>query len=94
MQRKLMTPVEVAEALRETDGWTADDDRLRRRFEFENFDQSLDFVNRVGVIANELDHHPDITFGWGYAEVETTTHDRGGITDYDLELARRIDALD
>jgi len=41
----------------------------------------LAFVNRVGEIAEATDHHPDITFGWGYAEISTTTHDRDGITD-------------
>jgi len=40
-----------------------------------------------------LDHHPDIKFGWGYAKVKTTTHDRDGVTDFDIELARQIDAL-
>ena len=54
---------------------------------------ALDFVNRVGVLAEAADHHPDITFGWGYAELELTTHDRGGITDVDVELAKRIDTL-
>jgi 4a-hydroxytetrahydrobiopterin dehydratase len=93
MERELLTADEIEEALREADGWTVSDAKLQRRYEFENFDQSLTFVNAIAAIANELDHHPDITFGWGYAEVATTTHDRGGITDFDLELARRIDAI-
>jgi 4a-hydroxytetrahydrobiopterin dehydratase len=63
---------------------------LKRRFEFGNFAESLDFVNRIGVIAETENHHPDITFGWGYAEIAFTTHDRGGITDVDFALAKRL----
>jgi Pterin-4a-carbinolamine dehydratase len=53
----------------------------------------LAFVNRVGEIAESMDHHPDIKFGWGYAKISTTTHDRGGVTDVDLALAGKIDAI-
>jgi 4a-hydroxytetrahydrobiopterin dehydratase len=66
---------------------------LSRRYEFANFAEALAFVNRVGEIAEAADHHPDITFGWGYAEISTTTHDRNGITDVDFALASKIDAL-
>ena len=66
---------------------------LRRRFEFANFAESLAFVNSVGAIAEALDHHPDITFGWGYADVTTTTHDRGGVTGFDIALAQQVNAI-
>jgi 4a-hydroxytetrahydrobiopterin dehydratase len=72
------------------EGWTLEDKVLLRRFEMENFAASLALVNRIGEIAESLDHHPDITFGWGYAEIRTTTHDRGGVTDFDIELAGRV----
>lgn len=91
MERKLLSPEEVTAALAGLDGWRAEDGSLKRRFEFANFAEALAQVNRIGAIAEELDHHPDITFGWGYAEVLTTTHDRGGITPFDIELAARID---
>jgi 4a-hydroxytetrahydrobiopterin dehydratase len=93
MERKKLSPDEVAEKLQDLEGWTADGDSIKRRFKFENFAQSLEFVNKVGAIAEKADHHPDITFGWGYVEVETTTHDRGGVTGFDIELARQIDSL-
>ena len=44
-------------------------------------------------IAEKLDHHPDITFGWGYAEINLTTHDRGGLTDFDFAVAREINVI-
>jgi len=88
-----MTPEEVEGRLAATDGWRAGEDGLRKRFEFENFAESLAFVNRVGEIAESVDHHPDITFGWGYAELKTITHDRGGITDVDFALVDKIDKI-
>jgi 4a-hydroxytetrahydrobiopterin dehydratase len=88
-----MSAEEVEGRLAETNGWRVDGESLFKRFEFSNFAESLAFVNRVGEVAERADHHPDITFGWGYAELRTMTHDRGGITDVDLALVREIDAL-
>ncbi|NOT46259.1 MAG: 4a-hydroxytetrahydrobiopterin dehydratase [Acidobacteria bacterium] len=90
MERRKLTPDEVKDALNRLEGWTGGDDAIKRRYEFKNFAESLAFVNKVGAVAEELDHHPDITFGWGYAEIESTTHDRGGVTDIDVALARQI----
>jgi 4a-hydroxytetrahydrobiopterin dehydratase len=91
MERKLLGVDEIEAALEGLGSWTVKDKSLSRRFEFTNFAQALAFVNRVGEIAETLDHHPDITFGWGYAEIVTTTHDRGGVTGLDVELAKQID---
>jgi 4a-hydroxytetrahydrobiopterin dehydratase len=93
VQRKKMTTDEIETAIGSTKKWSMDGDSLLKRFEFENFAQSLSFVNKVGEIAEAADHHPDITFGWGYAEVRTTTHDRGGVTDVDFALVEKIDGL-
>ena len=93
MERKLLTPDETYAALKGLDGWAHHGNVLKRRFDFENFARALSFVNAVGAIAESLNHHPDIKFGWGYAVIETTTHDRGGITDFDTSLAGRIDTL-
>lgn len=94
MERKLLTNDELEQAIGKLEGWSVDGKTIVRRFEFANFASSLAFVNRVGEIAETLDHHPDTTFGWGYAEVATTTHDRGGVTDFDLELARSINKIE
>lgn len=93
MERKILSTGEIAERSAGIRDWTVRDTVLHKRFEFPNFAESLVFVNRVGEIAESLDHHPDIKFGWGYAELETTTHDRGGLTDFDFGLARRVDEL-
>lgn len=93
MDRKLISADEIAEGLKSLEGWTVDGKTLKRRYEFDNFADALRFVNKVGEVAEGLDHHPDISFGWGYAEIATTTHDRGGITDMDTTLAATIAKL-
>ena len=94
MERKKMSTEEAVDQVAKTAGWKVENDALAKRFEFKNFAESLAFVNRVGEIAEAADHHPDITFGWGYAELRTTTHDRGGITDVDFALVEKIDKLE
>ena len=93
MERRLLNEDEIADALSDLDGWEVKNNSLTKKYSFANFADALAFVNRVGEIAEAADHHPDITFGWGYAEISTTTHDRGGITDVDLVLASKIVAL-
>ena len=93
MERRKLTEEEARERLAGLEGWRFKEDKIKKSFEFENFAAALAFVNQVGEIAERLDHHPDIKFGWGYAKVKTTTHDRDGVTDFDIELARQIDGL-
>ena len=93
MERKKLSPEEILYNLAEMEDWRAESDVLKKRFEFKNFSEALEFVNRVGTIAERLDHHPDISFGWGYAEINLTTHDRGGITDFDFAVAKEINEI-
>lgn len=93
MERKILDTDQLTDTLKTLDGWIADGVLLKKSFKFANFAEALDHVNRIGVLAEAADHHPDITFGWGYADVVMTTHDRGGITDVDVALARKIDEL-
>ena len=91
--RVLLSDSDLKSNLEKLPEWSVDGKLLKRRFKFSNFAESLAFINKVGVIAEEADHHPDIYFGWGYAEVTLTTHDRGGITDLDFEVASKIDGI-
>jgi 4a-hydroxytetrahydrobiopterin dehydratase len=68
-----------------------DDQRLAKTFLFPDFAAALAFVNRVGAIAEEQGHHPDLHLAWGRVDVETWSHDAGGITDRDFRLAEAID---
>lgn len=74
-------------------GWTDDGEALTKTFERGNFNGSIAFVNAVSVVANHLDHHPDITISWNKVTIRTWSHDAGAITDRDAALARAIDAI-
>lgn len=76
------------------EGWERRGGAIERGFEFKDFDEALAFVNRVGAEAQTLDHHPDILMhDWNGVRVTCSTHSAKGITDHDIELARRINAL-
>ena len=66
---------------------------LKRVYRFKNFREALDFVNKVGKLAEEHGHHPDISFGWGYAEVTVWTHKIDGLTESDFVFAAKVDTL-
>jgi 4a-hydroxytetrahydrobiopterin dehydratase len=93
MGREKLSAEEIADRLAGLEGWRVRDESLVKRFEFVNFGAALEFVNEVGAVAEDLDHHPDITFGWGYAEILFTTHDAGGITALDFDLAAKVDLI-
>ena len=73
--------------------WTDAKGKLFRRFEFSNFLKALDFVNKIGDLAENANHHPDITFGYGYVEVYLITHSKNEITAKDKDLAKAIDQI-
>jgi 4a-hydroxytetrahydrobiopterin dehydratase len=93
MERRKLTIGEIQQRLSGLTDWNVASDKLARKFTFKNFAESLEFINRVGAIAERRDHHPDVLFGWGYAEIFITTHDAGGITERDFELAREINTI-
>jgi 4a-hydroxytetrahydrobiopterin dehydratase len=83
---------ELARRAEALPGWrVADGARLTKSFLFPDFKTALDFVNRVGEAAEERGHHPDLHLAWGRVDVETSTHDAGGITEADFDLAQAID---
>jgi 4a-hydroxytetrahydrobiopterin dehydratase len=93
MERRKLSAEEIEANLSDLKDWTVANEKLSKKFEFKNFAESLAFVNQVGEIAERRDHHPDILFGWGYAEFFITTHDAGGITESDFALARKINEI-
>jgi 4a-hydroxytetrahydrobiopterin dehydratase len=66
---------------------------LRKVFRFKNFREALGFVNKVGELAEEQGHHPDISFGWGRVEVTIWTHKIDGLTESDFIFAAKVDTL-
>jgi len=67
--------------------------KIERRFEFDNFEKALQFVNRVGALAEKEGHHPDLTFGWGYCVVLFYTHKIQGLHENDFIMAAKVDRL-
>ena len=85
---------ELDDLRRQVPEWeVVEEHHLRRRFRFKNFREALGFVNRVGELAEEQGHHPDVRFGWGYAEVTVYTHKIDGLTESDFILAAKISEL-
>lgn len=68
-----------------------DEPRLTRTFRFPDFRTALDFVNRVGEVAEAESHHPDLCLAWGRVDVTTWSHDAGGLTESDFVLAAKVD---
>jgi 4a-hydroxytetrahydrobiopterin dehydratase len=66
---------------------------LYKKYDFKNFLESQIFINKVGEISENEGHHPDISFGWGYAELKITTHAIEGLSENDFILAAKIDQL-
>ena len=66
---------------------------MHKKFNFKNFLDSQDFINKVGRISEDEGHHPDISFGWGYAEIKISTHAIEGLSKNDFILAAKIDHL-
>lgn len=83
------------EYLKDTPEWMLSDDgkRITRTFKFKNFKDALAFANRVGAIAEEEGHHPDMLVAWGKVGVTLTTHAIGGLSENDFILAAKINAL-
>lgn len=74
-------------------GWERAGAALSREFEFANFVGSVEFINRITPVAEELNHHPDLEISWNKVLVKLSTHSEGGITEADFDLATRIDGL-
>ena len=92
-------PFDIAEIhkyLKKVDGWDIIKNKeniflLEKKFTFKNFLESQKFVNEVAKISEEEGHHPDISFGWGYAKIDITTHAIEGLSENDFILAAKID---
>ena len=83
----------VETALKDLPGLGLDQDKLYREFVFEDFSQAFAFMSRVELASETADHHPEWFNVYNRVVVDLTTHDAGGITELDLQLARRMEAL-
>ena len=75
------------------DNWEKYGNSLRREFKFDDFSGSVDFVNRLTPVANEMNHHPDLFISWNLVRVSLLSHSEHGITENDFVLAKKLDEL-
>ena len=90
-----LSETERAELLPSLDGWTMVEgrDAIRKRFAFGDFVEAFGWMTRVALVAERMNHHPEWTNVYRTVEVTLTTHDAGGLTRRDVELARRMDQV-
>lgn len=88
-----LDPESVKERLKSLEGWRLEGNGIVKEFEFEDFDAAIDFIVKLAPIANRLDHHPDIYNSYNRVRLFLTTHEEGGLTEKDFELAAQIDRL-
>ena len=89
---------EIHKYQKKVDGWNIVKNEknvylLEKNFVFKNFLLSQNFVNQVGKLSEEEGHHPEISFGWGYAKINITTHAIEGLSENDFILASKIDQI-
>jgi len=83
----------VRARLSELDGWSLEGDAIRREFTFDGFREAIGFINRIADLADDANHHPELTNVYATVTVVLTTHDAGGVTEKDLALAESIDQV-
>jgi 4a-hydroxytetrahydrobiopterin dehydratase len=93
MSRAKLADAEVQERLAALPGWSLRSGKLFRELSFASFVEAFGFMSSVALVAERMDHHPEWSNVYARVVIELTTHDAGGITERDFELARKIEAL-
>ena len=91
---QLLSPDDIKIALRDLPGWQLDDHHLRKEFVFPTFTDAMVFVNEVAQAAEDMNHHPDIAIHQNTVRLATTSHDVMGITQRDVEIAKRAQEVE
>ena len=91
--KRLLSDEEITAALGELPGWERQGDKLAAIFRFSDFSEAFGFMSRVALISERLFHHPEWSNVWSTVEIAITNHAAGGLTELDLEFARRVNAL-
>ena len=88
-----LTPAEIDQLPQHLPGWSLVDGKLHRELVFADFNEAFGFMSRVALIAEAMGHHPEWRNVWNRVVVDLTTHDTGGLSSLDRQLAQRINAL-
>jgi 4a-hydroxytetrahydrobiopterin dehydratase len=90
---ELIKSDDLKNRLKKVPEWELEKKHIERTFEFDDFTESIDFVNAVAEVAEDEEHHPDIDIRYNKVRLILSTHSKGGLTDLDFSLAERIDTL-
>jgi len=93
VSRQKLPDSEITAALAGLAGWSYANGKLHREFKFENFVAAWGFMSSCALVAESMNHHPDWSNVWNRVTVDLMSHDAGGITKNDLELARRMNEI-
>ena len=89
----LLNDDQIRERLEGLEGWEREGESIKKEFKLEDYKGSVDFVNRLTPVAEEMNHHPDLEISWNTVKVSISTHSEGGLTENDFELAGKVDTL-
>ncbi len=93
MARTPLTDDELRTSLESLPGWGGDRNGLRREWRFASYEAGVAFAVQVALVAQRMDHHPELTIGWQRVAVSYVTHDAGGVTARDVAAARAVEAF-
>jgi 4a-hydroxytetrahydrobiopterin dehydratase len=88
-----LTDEQIDDALRDLDGWSRAGDAIERTFEFADFVEAFGFMTSCAIVAQSMNHHPEWSNVYRTVEVRLSTHDAGGLTQLDVDLATRMSEL-
>jgi len=88
-----LSPDQIQALPQQLPAWSLVNGKLRRELRFADFVEAFGFMSRVALVAEAMDHHPEWSNVWNRVVIELTTHDTGGLSNLDVQLAQRIDDL-
>jgi 4a-hydroxytetrahydrobiopterin dehydratase len=92
-ESRQLTQEEIKTRLNDLDNWNLIENKIEKEFNFESFENAMDFVNAVAKIANEEDHHPDILISYKKVVLSLITHKKGSLTEKDFDVAFKIEKI-
>ncbi len=93
MTMGLLSEAQIQDQLGKLNGWKLEGKEIGKRYQFKDFARAMGFVNSVALVAEGMDHHPDIDIRWNKVKLSLSTHSAGGLTEKDFKLAAMIDDL-
>jgi len=88
-----LTDIEIQGEIQDLNGWEFKENAIRKTFSFESYMDSIEFINRLAVRAEEANHHPDMVVGWCKIDLAFTSHDQGGVTVACVEMAKKAESV-